>query len=135
MNVIERHRKTYKIRREGDFDNFKAMYRFSEQNVEWLAEHFLGPDTGERRGGALTNSQKMRTFLRYVGDPGFQVEKYFICIFHNINLHCDFRFDRLVSERISAYTKQQPTKSFGMSAEKSLLEVANGFVFHPVSKI
>ncbi|XP_046674737.1 putative nuclease HARBI1 [Homalodisca vitripennis] len=40
-------------------------------NVEWVSDHFLG-ENFERRGGALPNLDRMRTFLRYVGDPGFQ---------------------------------------------------------------
>ena len=27
----------------------------------------------EKRGGTLSNKQKMEVFLRYVGDPGFQI--------------------------------------------------------------
>ena len=27
----------------------------------------------ENRGGTLSNKQKMEVFLRYVGDPGFQI--------------------------------------------------------------
>nr|CAH7728261.1 unnamed protein product [Callosobruchus chinensis] len=36
-----------------------------------MSEYFLG-DSGERRGGALTPLQKLKIFLRYVADPGFQ---------------------------------------------------------------
>ena len=38
-----------------------------------MAEHFLD-STGETRGGAPTTKQQLQIFLRYVGDPGFQVE-------------------------------------------------------------
>jgi hypothetical protein len=48
------------------------MYRFEERNVEYLAEIFLG-NTEERRGGALSPKQRMEIYLRYMGDPGFQV--------------------------------------------------------------
>ncbi|XP_055918372.1 putative nuclease HARBI1 [Eupeodes corollae] len=46
--------------------------RFSEEGVQLLTEEFLGPSS-ETRGGALTNKEKIRTFLRYIGDPGFQI--------------------------------------------------------------
>lgn len=81
MNVernSHRKKKNYKERRYGEEDNFKALFRFSRENVNWLSEHFLGVDLGERRGGALTNVQKMQTFLRYIGDPGFQVRRLMI---------------------------------------------------------
>lgn len=38
--------------------------------MEWLAD-FLR-DEFESRGGALRATAKIRIFLRYVGDPGFQ---------------------------------------------------------------
>jgi hypothetical protein len=47
------------------------LYRFEDENVLWLAEHFL-LDTGETRGGCLSVKQQMEVFLRHVGDPGFQ---------------------------------------------------------------
>ena len=37
-----------------------------------MAEHFLD-STWETRGGALTTKKQLQVFLRYVGDPGFQV--------------------------------------------------------------
>ncbi len=72
MNNGENRRKIYKERRFGDENNYRALYRFSRENVEWLAEYFL-PDYYERRGGALNKIMQMQAFLRYVGDPGFQV--------------------------------------------------------------
>lgn len=73
MNInIENRRKIYKARRFGDENNYRALYRFSRENVEWLADHFL-PDYDERRGGALNKIMQMQAFLRYIGDPGFQV--------------------------------------------------------------
>ncbi|PSN41235.1 hypothetical protein C0J52_13430 [Blattella germanica] len=41
------------------------------ENVQWLTNHFLN-DNNETRGGALTNEQRMKIFLRYLSDPGFQ---------------------------------------------------------------
>lgn len=69
--MVERRRKIYKVRRHSDFRNNKELYRFERQNVQWLAQHFLGV-THERRGGALNSEQKIEIFLRYIGDPGFQ---------------------------------------------------------------
>ncbi|XP_062554268.1 putative nuclease HARBI1 [Armigeres subalbatus] len=71
INVNIRNEKKFCIRR-GDGDNFKALYRFSRENVEWLSDHFLN-DREDTRGGGLSNVLKMKIFLRYLGDPGFQV--------------------------------------------------------------
>jgi hypothetical protein len=72
MNLnIPLARKIYKIRRETDMRNCKALYRFNSENVDWLADHFL-PKRHETRCGALSNKNRMRIFLRYLGDPGFQ---------------------------------------------------------------
>ncbi|XP_030767179.1 putative nuclease HARBI1 [Sitophilus oryzae] len=54
--------------RESDF---KTLFRFEEENVVWLADHFLGADL-ETRGAALSPVQKMKVFLRYCANPGFQ---------------------------------------------------------------
>jgi hypothetical protein len=48
------------------------LYRFDEEDVIWMGEHFIDDATGETRGGALTTKQQMEVFLRHVGDPGFQ---------------------------------------------------------------
>lgn len=53
-------------------DNVQRLYRFKNENVERLAEYFL-ENINETRGGGLSKLEKMRTFLRFVGDPGFQV--------------------------------------------------------------
>lgn len=66
-----RGRKTYKERREPSESDYKKLYRFRKENVEWLSQYFLG-NKDERRGAALTSEQQMRIFLRYVADPGFQ---------------------------------------------------------------
>lgn len=67
----QRRIKVYKIHRDSDVHNYKELYRFKKENVEWLAQHFL-TETTETRGGALSSEEKMRIFLRYIGDPGFQ---------------------------------------------------------------
>lgn len=69
MNV--RQRKIYSVRKNCRYDDFRKLYRFDRENVEWLANYFL-TDTGERRGGALSPINKMKIFLRQVSDPGFQ---------------------------------------------------------------
>lgn len=67
-----RRQKLYLPRRDGIDTNFKSLYRFSRENVNFLASTFLD-ESSETRGGALNNVQRMKCFLRYVGDPGFQV--------------------------------------------------------------
>ena len=70
-NFSVRGEKHYKQRVESDQSTFKSLYRFEEENVNFLAEHFLGVKA-ENRGGALSNVTKMKIFLRCIGDPGFQ---------------------------------------------------------------
>ncbi|CAA9998988.1 unnamed protein product [Nesidiocoris tenuis] len=67
-----RSAKVYKERRSCRVSEFKKLFRFEEENVKWISDHFLGPEI-ETRGGALSPEQKMKTFLRYLADPGFQV--------------------------------------------------------------
>lgn len=64
--------KIYKNRRSLVESNFKSLYRFDSENVDFLVGEFL-PEYTETRGGAVSNVQKMKSFLRYIGDPGFQV--------------------------------------------------------------
>ncbi|CAG0892947.1 unnamed protein product [Cyprideis torosa] len=47
------------------------IQEWAEHNVQWLADNFLGPYQ-ETRVGALSPKKKMETFLRFLGDPGFQ---------------------------------------------------------------
>lgn len=75
MNVDVRKTKNYRVRLDSNA-NFKALYRFNNENVKWLTNHFI-QNEGDARGGGLSNMQKMKTFLRYVGDPGFQVSHVF----------------------------------------------------------
>lgn len=75
LNIYQsRSVKVYKTRRDGDDNNFKDLYRFTRENVDRVTHFFLG-NSCETRGGALSNVQRMKCFLRYVGDPGFQVTK------------------------------------------------------------
>lgn len=66
-----RFEKRYKTRVSPFTDDFKALYRFHEDNLQWIANHFLG-ENSETRGGALSSEHRMKIFLRYVADPGFQ---------------------------------------------------------------
>ena len=70
-----RARKMYKTRRENPIKrDFIRLYRFSRNNVEWMAEHFLGVENDEEtRGARLDAFTKMKIFLRYAADPGFQI--------------------------------------------------------------
>ncbi|KAG8314459.1 hypothetical protein J6590_092551 [Homalodisca vitripennis] len=63
--------KLYRVRRDSLEQDYRALCRFNKIYVEWICDNFLG-ENFERRGGALPNLDRMRTFLRYVGDPGFQ---------------------------------------------------------------
>lgn len=65
-----RNEKIYKPRRPNPSDtDFIKLFRFTPENVMWLSQHFL-QENRETRGGALDNHMKMKTFLRYVADPG-----------------------------------------------------------------
>lgn len=48
-----------------------VLYRFTKVNI-WTSNHFLGEELNERRGGAICKVDKLKIFLRYVVDPGFQ---------------------------------------------------------------
>lgn len=71
LPVFLRRQKCYKLRRCAASEHYKSLYRFTEENVQWIASHFL-EETQERRGGALSSEMKMKIFLRYMADPGFQ---------------------------------------------------------------
>jgi hypothetical protein len=49
-----------------------SLYRFDEVNVEWMATYFMGQEKNLKRGGALSYVDKLKIFLRCVGDPSFQ---------------------------------------------------------------
>lgn len=78
-NVFEANRteKVYKARRnQQEIDSYQ-LFRFSDENISFLSNEFLvdrDDDRIETRGGALDKTMQMKTFLRYVSDPGFQVE-------------------------------------------------------------
>ena len=63
---------SYKDRRQYEENYYRTQYHFDEVSVQWMSDHFLGPESGEKRGGALSNKQKMEVCLRYMADPGFQ---------------------------------------------------------------
>ncbi|XP_030746444.1 putative nuclease HARBI1 [Sitophilus oryzae] len=64
--------KQYKVRRKANWRDFKSLYRFQEENVNWMATYFSGENL-ERRGVALPSNHKMKVFLRYTANPGFQM--------------------------------------------------------------
>ena len=59
--ILQRTTKHYKLRRSGEDNDFRTLHRFDKEKVEWLSNYFLGESDETRR-----------TFLRVVGDPGFQ---------------------------------------------------------------
>ena len=69
---LGRKRKVYKHRQNEPSSTHREEFRFNEENVVWMAEHFL-KQTYETRRGALSNKHEMEVFLRYIGDPGFQL--------------------------------------------------------------
>ena len=69
---FNRQTKSYKERRQPEKNYYRTQYRFDEVSVQWMSDHFLGPGSGEKRGGALSNKQKMEVCLRFMADPGFQ---------------------------------------------------------------
>ena len=69
MNI--RREKLYLPRRTCRPGTYRSMYRFDEEHVEWMSQHFL-EESGETRGGRLNAKLQMEVFLRYLADPGFQ---------------------------------------------------------------
>ncbi|CAH1988821.1 unnamed protein product [Acanthoscelides obtectus] len=64
--------KVFKDRRESREVDYRAVYRFSKVKISKLNAYFLG-ETEEYRDGTLSNIERMRVFLRYVSDQGFQI--------------------------------------------------------------
>jgi hypothetical protein len=60
MNLV-RKRKEYQPRRIAPASTYRSEFRFNEENVSWMAEHFLDEYT-ETRGGAISNKQTMEVF-------------------------------------------------------------------------
>lgn len=50
----------------------KVYFDWKSKNLEWLAANVLGDDVDEKRGAALTPVRRMKFFIRYLADPGFQ---------------------------------------------------------------
>ena len=57
MNVVQKE-KVYAQRKEPSACKYKQLYLFEEENVEWMADHFL-EHSGEKRGGALSAKQQL----------------------------------------------------------------------------
>lgn len=70
MNVSQR--KEYRIRTHSHPADYFNLYRFRQESVKWLAEHFL-EETDENRGASLSQIKRMEIFLRFLSDPGFQM--------------------------------------------------------------
>lgn len=66
--------KVYRERRKYENSQYRKLFRFTEENVEWIANHFLADLIHDPfgRGGAISKKTKMEIFLRYLADPGFQ---------------------------------------------------------------
>ena len=54
--------KHYEPRSSPLVSDFKSLYRFEEENMEWLAARFLG-NSDETRGGALSPSLRMKKYV------------------------------------------------------------------------
>ena len=69
----ERKTKSYSTRKAPPTasNEYHKLYRFTDDNVTWLAKHFLDK-SDETRGGSLTTKQRMEVTLRYLANPGFQ---------------------------------------------------------------
>lgn len=67
-----RKEKVYLQRREPSANNYRKLFRFEENSVAWMSDHFLGEGSQENRGCALSSKQKLEILLRYFADPGFQ---------------------------------------------------------------
>ena len=73
MDLFGFHQRRHRERMSGTTAHeYKRVFRFTEDNVDILANIFLG-NRDESRGHSLTRKQKLECFLRYVGDPGFQI--------------------------------------------------------------
>ena len=68
---IPRCVKVYRVPRESYVEEYKSLYRYDKENLQSVADHFLG-EYSENRGGGLSNEQKGNIFLRYFSDQGFQ---------------------------------------------------------------
>lgn len=113
-----RARKVYNVRRDSRDVNYRSLYRFDRENVHWIADHFL-EDEEENRGGALSHINRMKTFLRYVGDPGFQVG-----VGEDIGVHRSTVSKTISSVRASILNKSEMWIKFPTSIEE--MEVEKG---------
>ncbi|XP_064618556.1 putative nuclease HARBI1 [Lineus longissimus] len=67
-----RQEKLYMKRKTCRPGKYCAFYRFDEENVQWISDHFV-PYSEETRGGRLCGKEQMEIFLRYLADPGHQL--------------------------------------------------------------
>ncbi|XP_030762186.1 putative nuclease HARBI1 [Sitophilus oryzae] len=78
-----RAQKQYKVQREVNWRDFKSLYKFQEENVNWMATYFLGENL-ERRGGALSSNHKMKVFLIELGITQSTVSKIILFVMNKI---------------------------------------------------
>uniref|UniRef100_A0A034WLC4 Uncharacterized protein n=1 Tax=Bactrocera dorsalis TaxID=27457 RepID=A0A034WLC4_BACDO len=69
--VPQRNPKVYQQRKTSLASEDKKLYRFDDSSICWLA-NYLFEESEETRGGALSNVDKIRLYLRFCADPGFQ---------------------------------------------------------------
>ena len=67
-----RKTKVYNPRYSNYVHDYKRIFRFEENHVNWIVENLL-VYKGETRGGALTTKMRLEAFLRYMADPGYQI--------------------------------------------------------------
>ena len=110
----------FKSRREPATEHFyRTQFRFSKPSVRWLSNHFLGPDTGETRGGALNNQQRMEIALRYYADPGFQngVSEVVGVSQATVSRTVAFVTDRIVAKRNTWIVFPRTTQEFDVASQ------------------
>ena len=110
----------FKSRREPATEHYyRTQFRFSKPSVRWLSNHFLGPDTGETRGGALNNQQRMEIALRYYADPGFQngVSEVVGVSQATVSRTVAFVTDRIVAKRNTWIVFPRTTQEFDVASQ------------------
>ena len=91
---------------------YRLLYRFTKNNVTYLANEFMGQSV-ETRGGALDSVQRMEITLRYLADPGFQTGVGFEVGVHQSTV------SRAIAATVTKITEQAPNWiKFPTSLEK-----------------
>ena len=71
--MIPRREKGYVARRQCRDTEFKDLYRFEEENVEWMAEHFLTHNGGDTWRGHLLQISNYVFFYDMLVTPDFRL--------------------------------------------------------------